>query len=107
MRWSWLLLAGLCCGLVFLASCSRLHQPIAPANLVSLEAIPAEWGELVAVLHAPTSKGDTRWDELWFENEETGIITFVPVYRWGWGYDPDKVRTIGRAAAVVPAEGGA
>jgi hypothetical protein len=107
MRWTWLLFAGLGCGLVCLASCSRLRQPVEPTNLVSLEKIPAEWGNLVAVLHAPISRSDSRWDELWFENEDTGIITFVPVYRWKWGYDPDNVKTIDRSTVRVPVEGGA
>ena len=107
MRWSWLLFAGLVCGLVGLASCSRLQQPVEPTNLVSLDKIPAEWGDLVAVLQPPTTSSDSRWDKLWFENRETGVVTVVPVYRPKWGYDPDKVKTIDRAAVTVPVEGGA
>lgn len=107
MRRSALFIVGLCCGLLILASCSRLPEPERPQNLLPLDRIPAEWGELVQVLHYPPQKGDIRWDELWFENEETGTITFVPIYRWDWGYDPQKVRTIQRAAPVTGGEGGA
>jgi hypothetical protein len=106
MRWSSLTGAVLCAGLFTLASCTPLSQPTEPENLVSLETIPAEWGELVTVLHYPETRSTIRWDELWFENEETGTITLVPVYRWKWGYNPDGVRTITRTGTMAAPAGG-
>ncbi len=90
-------------GLVFLlGGCTTLDQEATPpANLVPLVALPADYGELVTVVHYDAGNGPLVWDELWFENEDTGVVTRVPVYRPTWSYDPARVRRIERSPAAT------
>lgn len=93
-------------GLVIaLGACTALDDEVAPPEgLVPLESLPADYGELVTVLHYDVGDGPLLWDELWFENEETGAVTRVPVYRPTWSYDPARVRGFVRlpAGPAVP-----
>ena len=94
-RWSPLLFVGL----VFLfVGCTALDDETAPENLVPLSTLPADYGELVTVLHYQVGNQTPSWDEMWFENEDTGTVTRVPVYRPTWSYDPTRVRQITRTA---------
>jgi len=89
---------------IVLAGCTALDGDDAvPANLLPLAALAADYGELVTVLHYQPGNGPVVWDELWFENEETGVVTRVPVYRPTWSYDPARVRRIERAPAGLAA----
>ena len=83
-------------GLLFVvAGCAALNEDQAPPeNLLPLSTLPAEYGELVTVLHYENDSGPLIWDELWFENEDTGLITRVAVYRPTWSYDPSRIRQI-------------
>ena len=103
MRW-WFLASIVGVLLVFTA-CTAIQPDPEPEDLVPLTSLPAEYGELVTVLHYPGSDGSPLWDELWFENEETGTITRVPVFRPSWAYPPDRVRQIQRSGSMVSEEG--
>lgn len=94
MRWCYVILLGgiLCC-----VSCSPLEQqPQLPESLVDLQELPAEYGQLVAVVPMPNSDNNARWYELWFSDPDTGRIAFVPMYRPRWQYDPENIRVIER-----------
>jgi hypothetical protein len=66
------------------------------ADLTSLDELPAVYGELVSVTFAPQKDEEFGWREMWFENEEAGTMTYVPVQLPGWKYSPKLVRTIAR-----------
>jgi len=85
--------------LVFGACTALDENNTPPENLVPLASLPADYGELVTVLHYDTGDGPVVWDELWFENEETGVVTRVPVHRPTWSFDPARVRRIERTPA--------
>ena len=89
------------CGfMLLLAACTPLEEKNdTRENLTPLASLPADYGELVTVLHYESGEGAIVWDELWFENEETGVITRVPVYRPTWSFDPARVRRIERTPA--------
>ena len=89
-----------------LTACSPLAKDatLSAADLVSVEALPAGYGELVSVTFAPQGDGGTGWREMWFENEATGTVTYVPVRLPDWKYDPEMVRTFGRPGWKTPAE---
>ena len=92
--------------LLVLGACSSLEtEDSPPQNLIPLSSLPAEYGELVTVLHYDAGSGPLVWDELWFENEDTGVVTRVPVYRPTWSYDPARVRRIERAPAGAASGG--
>jgi hypothetical protein len=84
--------------LLAVASCSRLSGAVGRGaeNLVPLTDVPAEYGELVSVTYAPQAGDEYGWRELWFENEATGLVTYVPVLLPDLKYDPDLVRTVVR-----------
>ena len=90
-----MLLMVVMCSMV---ACTRQQEQVDPMTdkMVNLEDIPASYGELVAVTFAPQNNKDTRWREMWFENEETGTITYVPVRLPGWMFNPELVKTIKR-----------
>jgi len=94
MRWRcWLLVLGI----LAIQACSPLNQEksVESWNLTPFTAIPAEWGNLVAVHQYPGSK-DVGWYELWFSDPESGRVTYVPLYRPEWAYREDRVRIIER-----------
>ena len=98
MLWrSLLLILGL---VIALGGCTALDEnDVPPENLVPLASLPSDYGELVTVLHYETGEGPRVWDELWFENEDTGTVTRVQLYRPTWSYDPSRVRRIERTPA--------
>ena len=92
-----------------LTACSR--SPTGPnpkpGDLVPLSMLPASYGQLVTATFAPQNNGATAWRELWFQNEQTGQLTYVPVQLPEWKYYPKMVRTFDRegwpaAAAATP-----
>ena len=95
-RWSPLFFFGL---VLLLAGCTTLDENAEPENLIPLSALPADYGELVTVLHSPGDKKAPPWDEMWFENEDTGTLTRVFLHRPTWSYDPNYVQQIKRAGA--------
>lgn len=82
-----------------LASCSPLprDETVGSGDLLSLESLPAAYGSLESVNFAPQANGTTGWRELWFQNEATGQVTYVPVLLPDWKYNPKRVRTFERA----------
>lgn len=96
-----LLIFALC-----LTACSRSvtgpNPP--PGDLVPLTMLPASYGELVTATFAPQSNGATAWRELWFQNEKTGQLTYVPVLLPQWKYYPKMVRTFERDGWQAAAE---
>lgn len=95
MRW---MLVPLAIVVFALSACSKLpgKNDMLPAELTSLDDIPAAYGELVAVTFAPQPNDAVGWRELWFQNEETGKITYVPALLPAWKYYPKMVRTFDR-----------
>jgi len=102
MRWCFLLFMG---GILLISACSKLEEKGVPENLVPLTAIPAEYGELVTVTLIPENTGPPRWYEMWFENEDTGQVTYIPVYRHNWKYVPEMVRVFERSGAPISSGG--
>ena len=96
LQWSPLLLLGM---VLLLTGCTALDEEITFENFVPLSELPADYGELVTVLHYQEGDLPPSWDEMWFENEETGTLVLVPVHRSTWSYDPTRVRLITRTAA--------
>ena len=101
MRWSIVLLLG---GLILVTGCTPLERED-EVDLVPLTAIPAEYGELESVTLIPEPNGPPEWYELWFYNEDTGQVTYVPVHRHRWKYAPTLVKIFERTAAPVSAGG--
>ena len=89
------LLLGL---LLVITSCTPLRKDVNPpaGDLVSLDSLPAEYGEVVSVTFAPQASGFTGWRELWFQSEATGKVTYVPVLLPDWKYYPKMVRSFDR-----------
>lgn len=89
---------------VALSGCSRAPKAWSPppGDLVSLESLPAAYGELVSATFAPQQNGQTLWRELWFQNEATGQVTYVPVVLPDWKYYPKMVRTFVRPDWQAP-----
>ena len=100
MRWSIVLLLG---GLILVTGCTPLERD--EVDLVPLTAIPAEYGELESVTVIPEPNASPLWYELWFYNEDTGQVTYVPVHRRRWEYAPALVKIFERTAAPVSAGG--
>lgn len=94
--------------LLFLAltACSPLPQDanMTTGEMASLDSLPAAYGELVSATFAPQGSGATGWRELWFQNEETGQVTYVPVRLPDWKYFPKMVRTFDRPGWRTTAE---
>ncbi len=65
-------------------------------DLADLATLPAEYGKLASVTFAPQGNGATGWRELWFQNDATGTVTYVPVKLPDWKYYPKMVRTVVR-----------
>ena len=61
--------------------------------------LPLDDVEKTFVRAVPAGDGAMVWDELWFENEDTGVLTRVPLYRPTWSYDPARVRQVLRTPA--------
>ncbi len=95
-RWSPLLFLG---SVLLLAGCTALDQVTVPENLIPLSELPANYGELVTVLHSPGDKRAAQWDELWFENKDSGTLTRVYLFRPTWSWDPSFVKQITRTGA--------
>ena len=93
LRWSPLIFLG---SVLLLAGCTALDEVEVPEDLVPLSELPADYGELVTVVHTQGSGQTSRWDELWFENEDTGTLTRVFLYRPTWSWDPSYTRHITR-----------
>jgi hypothetical protein len=94
-----LVLLGLCVALLAIGSCSRLEDtPLRalPADMVDLNTLPAEYGELVAITHFGDPGSVPGSYELWFSNAETGRVTHVQIYSPTWQYNPAKIRVIER-----------
>jgi hypothetical protein len=87
-------------------SCTPLPKEsnAASGDLASLDSLPAAYGELVNVTVAPQRDGATGWRELWFQNEATGQVTYVPALLPDWNYNPKLVRTFDRPGWVTPTE---
>ncbi len=92
--WPVLLLS---CGVLLLLSCSPMQESL--EGLVAFDQVPAEYGQLISVTQHHSKP---HWYELWFSNPETGVITYVPVYRTSWQYNPDHVKIVDRLPAASP-----
>ena len=90
--------------LLWIGACQPLEEgeeaTAVAAGLIPLDSIPAEWGQLVAVIQRVVPEGQLLWNDLWFSDPVSGRITFVPVYRPDLTYKPASVYVIER----VPAE---
>ena len=100
--------------LLWIGACQPLEQEgMEPSavdpGLIPLDSLPAEWGNLVAVIPRVARDGPTDWYELWFSEPTSGRITLVPVYRPELRYPSSSVYVIERAPAgtetVAPESG--
>jgi hypothetical protein len=77
-----------------------------PPGLVAMDTIPAEWGQLVAVVPIVGPEGILPWQQLWFSEPTTGRVTLVRLYRPELAYIPDAVvvmeRQPSRASTAPP-----
>jgi hypothetical protein len=86
--------------LLLISGCEPLNeepQQFEPTELgyTSLDSLPAEYGQLVAVTRAFSPE----WYELWLSEPASGRITLVPVWRPGLSYQKSFVTVIERAPA--------
>ena len=90
--------------LLWIGACQPLEEAeeasAVAAGLIPLDSIPAEWGQLVAVIPRVGPQVPLPWHELWFSEPDSGRITLVPVYRPDLTYRPASVYVVER----VPAE---
>ena len=100
--------------LLWIGACQPLEketkEPSAVASgLIPLDSLPAEWGNLVAVIPRVGRDGPTDWYELWFSEPTSGRITLVPVHRPELRYPSSSVYVVERAPArtetVAPESG--
>ena len=90
--------------LLLISGCEPLNeepQQFEPTELgyTSLDSLPAEYGQLVAVTPHFGRSGPSDWYELWFSEPASGRITLVPVWRPGLSYLTSAVTVIERAPA--------
>ena len=86
---------------LLLMSCSPIEKD--HSDLQPMLELPTEYGTLVSVTQ---HFEDPEWYELWFCNEETGVITHIPLYRTTWAYNPQRVRRIERTDTAAPPPAG-
>lgn len=87
----------LAAGILMAVSCSPIAEE--RPDLQPMLELPAEYGNLVAVTQ---HHENSEWYELWFCDQETGVVTHVPLYRTTWSYMPERVRRIARTPAPLP-----
>jgi hypothetical protein len=78
----------------------EVAEPVEPPGLVSLDSLPAEYGELVAVTPHTSPWGPSNWYELWFSDAVSGRVTLVAVWRPGLRYAPSAVKVVERTPSA-------